>query len=87
MTLLEPEGGWYAVLRLPAIVEEQAFTLELLERTGTLVQPGYFFDFEIEPICVLSLLTDESSLRRGLAELVALVEEQGHSAGTSPSGS
>jgi hypothetical protein len=55
-SLLSPEGGWYAVARVPAIESEEAMVLDLLERTGILVHPGYFFDFEREAFLVISLL-------------------------------
>src|SRR5439155_9228398 len=46
--LLEPEGGWSAVLRVPAIDGEERMTVRLLEERGVLVHPGYFFDFATE---------------------------------------
>ena len=54
--LLEPGGGWSAVLRFPRVVAEEALVLELLERHGVAVHPGYFFDFATEGYLVLSLL-------------------------------
>src|SRR5262249_27746409 len=38
---LEVEGGWYAVLRIPAVQRDEATILELLEK-GVWVHPGYF---------------------------------------------
>jgi alanine-synthesizing transaminase len=55
-TLLEPEGGWYAVLRVPATVPEAERVEALLEERNVLVHPGYFFDFPREAYLVLSLL-------------------------------
>jgi len=63
--LLEPEGGWYAILRVPRVCSEEEWTLALLER-GVLVQPGYFYDFEAEAYLVLSLLTPEQSMAEAL---------------------
>ena len=54
--LLDVEGGWYAILRVPRVRTEEEWTLALLE-PGVLVQPGYFYDFEAEAYLVLSLLT------------------------------
>jgi alanine-synthesizing transaminase len=56
-TLLEPEGGWSAVLRVPATEPEEERVSRLLEERGVLVHPGYFFDFPGEAYLVLSLLT------------------------------
>ena len=52
------EAGWYAVVQVPAIASEETMVLDLLEETGVLVHPGYFFDFEREAFIVLSLLPD-----------------------------
>lgn len=48
--LLPADGGWYAVLRVPARAEggapdEERLAAELLDGAGVLVHPGYFFDF------------------------------------------
>ena len=64
--LLEPGGGWSAVLRFPRVVSEEALVLELLERHGVAVQPGYFFDFPTEGYLVLSLLPDRRTFEAGL---------------------
>lgn len=57
--LLRVEGGWSAVLRVPATRSEEQFVLELLERERILVHPGYFFDFASEAFVVVSLLPPE----------------------------
>ena len=51
-TLCEPEGGWSAVLRLPATRPEEDWVLALLEEDDVLVHPGYFFDFDGEAFVV-----------------------------------
>jgi alanine-synthesizing transaminase len=50
------EAGWYAIVQVPAIASEETMVLDLLEETGVLVHPGYFFDFEREAFIVISLL-------------------------------
>ncbi len=52
------EAGWYAVVQVPALASEDQIVLDLLERTGVLVHPGYFFDFEREAFLVISLLPE-----------------------------
>ncbi len=52
------EAGWYAVVQVPAVASEETLVLDLLEQTGVLVHPGYFFDFEREAFLVLSLLSE-----------------------------
>lgn len=54
--LLPVEGGWSAVLQVPAVRSEDALALELLDQDDVLVHPGYFFDFPREAYLVLSLL-------------------------------
>lgn len=72
VSVLPVEGGWYAVLRLPATASDEDWALHLLEG-GVLVQPGYFFDFADEPHVVVSLITPEGTFERGLRTLVKLV--------------
>ena len=50
------EGGWYAVVRVPAGRPEESLVLELLQREHVLVHPGYFFDFATEAYVIVSLL-------------------------------
>ncbi len=76
--LYETEGGWSAVLRLPRITEndEEAWVLRLLAEERLLVQPGWLYDFEEQPIVVVSLLVEPSLFAEGIARLVALVTRQ-----------
>lgn len=73
-TLLPVEAGWTAVLRVPAIRPEEELVLELLERDGVLVMPGYFYDFHAEAYLVVSLLPDPEVFAAGVARLLARVE-------------
>ena len=57
--LLNAEGGWSAVVRVPAIRSEDQLALELFDRERILVHPGYFFDFVHEAYVVVSLLPRE----------------------------
>jgi aspartate/methionine/tyrosine aminotransferase len=58
VSLLAPEGGWYAPLRVPATLTEDERIVRLLEDDGLLVHPGYFFDFPHEAYLVVSLLPE-----------------------------
>ncbi|MEK7754275.1 MAG: pyridoxal phosphate-dependent aminotransferase, partial [Acidobacteriota bacterium] len=69
--VLEVEGGWCAVVRVPRVLTEEEWTLTLLEQDGVLVQPGFFFDFESEAYLVVSLLTHPETFREGIARLAA----------------
>jgi len=73
VTVLPVEGGWTAVLRLPATRTDEEWTLALLER-GVVVQPGYFFDFDGPPHLVVSLITDPATFAEGIERLVGCVD-------------
>jgi hypothetical protein len=70
-SLLEPEGGWSAVLRVPATRIEEERVTRLLEERDVLVHPGFFFDFPQEAYLVLSLLPAEAEFSEGVARLVS----------------
>jgi len=54
--LLDADGGWYAVLRLPAGFSDEDFAITLLQTHHVLVHPGHFYDFSTEDCLVISLL-------------------------------
>ncbi len=71
--LLPVEGGWYAVLRLPRLLNEEDWALLLLAEDGVVVHPGYFYDFAQEAYLVLSLLCAPAVLHEGVRRLVRRV--------------
>lgn len=75
---LEVEGGWYAMLRIPALQPDERTVLELLDR-GVWVHPGYFFGMENSGWLVLSLLGSERDLSTGVTVIITIL-------GTHPSG-
>jgi alanine-synthesizing transaminase len=66
---LGAEGGWYAVLRVPALQADEQTVLDLLER-GVWVHPGYFFGMEESGWLVVSLLAAVEEFRNGASQLV-----------------
>jgi alanine-synthesizing transaminase len=66
---LEVEGGWYAVLRIPAVAPDEQTVLALLEQ-GVWVHPGYFFGLADSGWLVVSLLGPEMEFSTGVARLV-----------------
>jgi alanine-synthesizing transaminase len=66
---LELEGGWYAVLRIPALSPDEKTVLALLER-GVWLHPGYFFGMQESGWLVLSLLAPEAEFSTGVTGLV-----------------
>ena len=69
LTRLEREGGWYAVLRVPATGPDEDLAIALLERCSVLVHPGHFFNFSQDGFLVLSLITPELQFREGVRQL------------------
>lgn len=64
--LLQPAGGWAALLRVCALRSDEDLALEILGRADTLVHPGYFFDFATDDFLVLSLLPDPDRFAEGV---------------------
>ena len=67
---LKAEGGWSAVVRVPATRSEEQLILDLLDREGILVHPGYFFDFPREAFIVMSLLPPPDVFADAVARLL-----------------
>lgn len=64
--VLPVEGGWTAVLQVPAVQGEDALALDLLQHDGVRVYPGYFFDFPREAFLIVSLIVRPDVLAHGL---------------------
>ena len=67
---LEVKGGWYAVLRVPATRSDEELALALLEEKGVYVHPGHFYDFASDGFLVVSLISRESEIAKGLKSLL-----------------
>jgi alanine-synthesizing transaminase len=67
---LEIEGGWYAVLRVPATRSDDELALALLEDGCVYVHPGHFYDLP-EGYIVLSLITPERDFALGMERVLA----------------
>jgi alanine-synthesizing transaminase len=70
---LEIEGGWYAVLRVPAVQSDEELAIRLLEEHSVLVQPGHFYEFAEEGYLIVSLLTPVDQFAEGICRLIACV--------------
>lgn len=75
LSLLEPRGGWSAVVQVPATRGEETLALALIEGDGVLVHPGYFFDFPREAFVVVSLLPEPAVFDTGMAAVLARAAE------------
>ena len=68
--VLPCEAGWSAVLRVPSTRTEEDLVIELLERDGVLVHPGFFFDFAHESFLVVSLLPERPAFVEGVRRVL-----------------
>jgi alanine-synthesizing transaminase len=73
-SLLPVEGGWSAVVRVPATRGEETLVLDLLARERVLAHPGYFFDFEHEAFLIVSLLVPEREFADAFARTLRFAE-------------
>jgi aspartate/methionine/tyrosine aminotransferase len=67
---LKVEGGWSAVLRIPALQPDEQTVIELLGQ-GVWLHPGYFFGMPPSGWLVVSLLGPEEEFCRGVSSLAA----------------
>ncbi|MBW2734574.1 MAG: pyridoxal phosphate-dependent aminotransferase, partial [Deltaproteobacteria bacterium] len=74
VTLLPAHGGWSALVRVPALEDEESLVLRILEDEHVLVHPGYFFDMDAGSHLVCSLLTEPEVLKVGLNAALGQLE-------------
>lgn len=72
ITRMRVEGGWYAILRVPAVCDDEQWALTLLADDSVLVQPGYYYDLRGAHL-VLSLIALPAQFAEGVRRLVARV--------------
>jgi alanine-synthesizing transaminase len=70
-SVLRAEGGWSAVVQVPAIRPEEELVVTLAADDGVLVHPGYFFDFSREAFLVLSLIVEPARFDEGVSRVLA----------------
>jgi aspartate/methionine/tyrosine aminotransferase len=69
---LNVEGGWCAVLRVPATRSDEDLAIHLLTTNGVSVHPGHFYDFPNTVYLVLSLITPAKVFAEGTSRLLAV---------------
>ena len=69
VTRLDVEAGWYAVLRVPALSNDEDLAVQLLEERGVYVHPGSFFGFAGQGWLVVSLLAPAEEFRTGVERI------------------
>ena len=75
LELLNADGGWTSVIRVPAKGSEEDLVIDLLEARDTLTHPGFFFDFPHEAFLVLSLLPEPAVFAEGVNRIAEHLRE------------
>jgi len=70
---LSVEGGWNAVLRVPATQPDEELAIDILRKVSVLVHPGHFYDFLGDGFLVVSLITPPEQFREGVKRVVDLM--------------
>ena len=70
---LRIQGGWYAVLRVPALTSGDELAIRLMEHERVVVHPGHFYGFDGDGWIVLSLLTPTGEFAEGVARLLGSI--------------
>ncbi len=76
ITVLPVRAGWYAVLRLPAVLSGEAWSALLVRNDGVLTHPGEFFGFGERACMVLSLIQRPDAFRQGVDRIVRRVRSE-----------
>jgi len=72
-TRLQIDGGWYVILRVPVIETDEDLAIRLLKKGSVSVHPSHFYDFPGEGHLVLSLISEPSEFREGVARVLEIV--------------
>jgi alanine-synthesizing transaminase len=73
-SLLPCEGGWSAVLRVPASRTDGEWAVSLARDAGVLVHPGYFFEMRGGAFLVVSLLPAPETFAAAAGRLIAHID-------------
>jgi alanine-synthesizing transaminase len=60
------EGGWAAILRVPATQPDEDLAIALLSKDGVYVHPGHFYDFAQPGHLIVSLIVREDEFAEGI---------------------
>jgi alanine-synthesizing transaminase len=69
---LEVEGGWNAVIRVPATRTDEELSIELLASKGLYAHPGHFYEFPSNGHLVVSLISGEKAFAKGMRLLFSM---------------
>jgi alanine-synthesizing transaminase len=69
---LRLEGGWYAVLRVPATRSDEDLAIHLLAAKNVYVHPGHFYDFPADGYLIVSLISPGPGFAEGIVRLLSI---------------
>jgi alanine-synthesizing transaminase len=70
---LNVEGGWYVVLRVPAVQSDEDLAIKILREAFVSIHPGHFYDFPADGYLVASLITQPGDFREGMVRTLKVV--------------
>jgi aspartate/methionine/tyrosine aminotransferase len=70
---LRVQGGWYAILRVPALMSGDALAIRLMEQARVVVHPGHFYGFDGDGWIILSLLPPPVEFAEGITRLLRTI--------------
>jgi aspartate/methionine/tyrosine aminotransferase len=65
------EGGWTAVLRVPALESDEELAIALLKERAVHAYPGHFYDFRQPGHLIVSLIVPPADFAQGLRRILA----------------
>jgi alanine-synthesizing transaminase len=68
------EGGWYAVLRIPATRPDEELAIELLQTHDVYLHPGHFYDFPGDGYLIVSLITPAQDFTEGVRRILSAIK-------------
>jgi alanine-synthesizing transaminase len=71
LSRLEVEGGWYAVIRVPATRPDEELAIALLENHDVYLHPGHFYGFASDGYFVVSLITPQPEFAEGIRRVLS----------------
>lgn len=74
VTRLQTEGGWTAVIRVPAVQNDEELAIDLVRKVGVIVHPGHFYDFAGDGYLVVSLIVHPGDFRKGVSRILQVVD-------------
>jgi len=71
---LKSDGGWSAVLRVPAVQADEDLAIALLKNKQVAVHPGHFYDFTQPGHIVVSLIVPKREFAEGIGRVLAFFD-------------